>query len=119
MKPGALSFWSWIAIWIKVIGQIGIRAALRGARNQLEDKLASRGERFVLRLSRAWYVLGACAGLAMIAAARPPRMAAEGVDVGSVAIFAAVTGVGVGVALRSAAMFMATYSTTCDQKPGP
>jgi len=100
----------WATVWMKVVGQIGLRGALRSARNQLEEKLASRGDRVVMRVTRAWYALGAAVGVALVAVASPPRMAGPAVDVGSVAVFAAVAGAGVALGLRSIAMLLATYS---------
>lgn len=110
MKKKGFTLWMWASVWMKVVGQIGMRGALRSARNQLEEKLASRGDRVVMRVTRAWYALGAAAGVALVAAASPPRMAGPAVDVGSVAVFAAVAGAGVALGLRSIAMLLATYS---------
>lgn len=110
MKKNRIGAWTWVRVWVNVVGQIGLRRALRSARNQLEDKLASRGELVVMRAIRAWYALVASIGVALVAMAPAPRMAGSSADVGSVAVFAAVTGAGVALALRSLAMFLSTYS---------
>lgn len=101
----------WAKVWFRVLREAGPRIAWRSLSNHFEDRLASHGQRTVMRVMRGWYLSGAIAGLAILATAPRPRMLPDaGVDAASMVLFGALAGAGTALALRSTAMLASTFS---------
>lgn len=109
-RPKRLGLFLWLRVWISVVRQAGLRAALRSARNQLEERLVGDDARKLLAYLRAWYALGLLAGAAALWLAAPPRMNGPAVDVSSLLAFASFAGAGAALVLRSLAMLLSTFS---------
>jgi hypothetical protein len=107
-KIGPLTY---LRVWAKIARSKGLATMWRVIRVHFEEKLAERGPGAVMRARRGWNFACAALGVAIVLLAPSPEpRATAGVDVARLAAFAAVTGLGVALLLRSLAMLLASFS---------
>jgi hypothetical protein len=97
-----------IKVWWMIARQKGFRIALKAMRNQLEERLVGNSPAALIRWNRFGHLAGIAVGIGIASFAPSPWNADSLVK--AVVGFTAVAGLGVAIALRSLALFLASFS---------